>query len=236
MLEILYQDPYLVAINKPRDLLVHRSPIARDIQENAIELLRDQLGVMVYPVHRLDRKTSGVLLFALDKEVLKMLNESFAQRKVNKTYLAILRGFAPESQVIDYDLTNDRGITQQAITRFRTLEHRQIDMPFGKHQTSRYSLVQAEPHTGRQHQLRKHFKHIFHPILGSRPHGCNKQNKLWLDTHQLTAMMLHGYQLGFEHPITMQEIEITAGLDPQFLAYNKIIGFDLSGYQTLFVP
>lgn len=230
MLEILFQDDYLVAINKPRNLLVHRSPIAREIEENAIQILRDQIGVRVYPVHRLDRKTTGVLLFALDKDVLKQLNELFATRKVMKKYLAIVRGYAPEDMEIDYALTNDNGLKQEARTAFKTLQQREVNMPFGKHATSRYSLVEAEPDTGRQHQLRKHFKHIFHPILGSRPHGCNKQNKLWLEQHQLMGMLLHAHQLGFTHPITREEIVLTASLDEEFLMYNKVLNFDLTRY------
>lgn len=230
MLEILFQDAYLVAINKPRNLLVHRSPIAREIEENAIQILRDQLGVRVYPVHRLDRKTTGVLLFALDKDVLKQLNESFATRQVGKKYIAIVRGYAPEVMHIDYELTNDNGVKQNAVTDIKSLQQREIDMPFGKHLTSRYSLVEAQPETGRQHQLRKHFKHIFHPILGSRPHGCNKQNKLWLDEHQLMGMMLHAHQLEFKHPITQENILLTASLDEEFMAYNRVIGFDLEAY------
>ncbi len=230
MLEILYQDEYIVAINKPRDLLVHKSFIASDIQEYAIQILRDQIGQYVYPVHRLDRKTSGVLLFALDKEILKQLNDDFATRKVEKKYIAIVRGFTPEEETIDYALTNDSGQTQEAKTYYKTLQQVEVDVPFGKHQTSRYSLVEAYPETGRQHQLRKHFKHIFHPILGSRPHGCNKQNKLWLDQFELTAMLLHALELQFEHPITKETIHLRATIDDQYTAYNKILQFDLSAY------
>jgi len=230
MLEILYQDEYIVAINKPRDLLVHKSFIASDIQEYAIQILRDQIGQYVYPVHRLDRKTSGVLLFALNKEILKQLNDDFATRKVEKKYIAIVRGFTLEEETIDYALTNDSGQTQEAKTYYKTLQQVEVDVPFGKHPTSRYSLVEAYPETGRQHQLRKHFKHIFHPILGSRPHGCNKQNKLWLDQFALTAMLLHALELRFEHPITHKNIHLRATIDEQYTAYNKVLQFDLSAY------
>ncbi|WP_010252583.1 pseudouridine synthase [Myroides injenensis] len=230
MLEILYQDEYIVAINKPRDLLVHKSFIASDIQEYAIQILRDQIGQYVYPVHRLDRKTSGVLLFALDKEILKQLNDDFATRKVEKTYIAIVRGYTQDEEDIDYALTNDNGQLQDARTSYKTLQRVEVAVPFGKHDTSRYSLVQAYPETGRQHQLRKHFKHIFHPILGSRPHGCNKQNKLWLDRFGLGAMLLHGLSLKFEHPITKQEIILRATIDNEYRKYNEVLGFNLESY------
>lgn len=230
MLEILYQDEYLVAINKPRDLLVHKSFIASDIQEYAVQLLRDQIGQYVYPVHRLDRKTSGVLLFALNKEVLKQLNAIFATRQVEKKYLAIVRGYTADEETIDYALTNDNGQLQEAKTYYKTLERVEVPIPFGKHATSRYSLVEAYPETGRQHQLRKHFKHVFHPILGSRPHGCNKQNKLWLDQFGLTAMLLHAVELTFEHPITQENIRLRATIDEQYEKYNMQLGFTLQPY------
>lgn len=230
MLEILYQDQYLVAINKPRDLLVHKSFIASDIKEFAVQILRDQIGQKVYPIHRLDRKTSGVLLFALDKETLKIVNDNFATREVDKTYLAIVRGFTPASGEIDYALTNDSGKKQEALTTFTTLQQVEIPLESKTHCTSRYSLVQAHPITGRQHQLRKHFKHIFHPILGSRPHGCNKQNKLWLNTYGLKSMFLHGLELVFTHPYSNERISLRAPLDKEYKKYNAILGFDLSAY------
>ena len=232
MLEILYQDEYIVAINKPRDLLVHKSFIASDIQEYAVQLLRDQIGQYVYPVHRLDRKTSGVLLFALNKEVLKLLNDDFATRKVEKKYIAIVRGYTPTEETIDYALTNDSGQLQAAKTYYKTLQQVEVDVPFGKYETSRYSLVEAYPETGRQHQLRKHFKHIFHPILGSRPHGCNKQNKLWLERYGLMAMLLHGLELSFYHPITQEPITLRAPIDSAYAQYNAVLGFDLSSYYS----
>lgn len=230
MLEILYQDQYIVAINKPRDLLVHKSFIASDIKEYAVQTLRDQIGQKVYPVHRLDRKTSGVLLFALDVETLKILNDDFANARVKKTYLAIVRGYTPDSGEIDYALTNDSGKKQEALTTFSTLQRVEIPMASKTHSTSRYSLVLTSPITGRQHQLRKHFKHIFHPILGSRPHGCNKQNKLWLDNHNLGAMLLHGLELTFTHPVNKDNITLRATIDNQYELYNAILGFDLKEY------
>ncbi|UYW00461.1 pseudouridylate synthase [Flavobacterium agricola] len=227
MLEILYQDEYLVAINKPHDLLVHQSPIARDASEFAIQLLRDQIQQKVYPVHRLDRKTSGVLLFALDKETNKNLTQQFTDKTITKTYWAILRGFAPQEMRIDYALFNDAGIEQDAVTQFKTLQTAEIQLPFGKHQTSRYSLVEAKPETGRMHQLRKHFAHIMHPILGDRPHGCNKQNKLWLETHNMNTMLLHAKTLQFQHPKLNTLITIEANLSDEFNRVAKILDFNL---------
>jgi tRNA pseudouridine65 synthase len=215
-LEIIYQDDRLVAINKPHGLLVHRSPIAADASEFAVQLLREQIGRKVYPVHRLDRKTGGVLLFALDPEMNSAMQQLFMEREVDKTYLAIVRGHSPDSGTIDYPLTDEKGNVHEAVTHFKTLERFEIPLPFGKHLTSRYSLVEVKPETGRMHQIRKHFAHIFHPIIGDRPHGCNKQNKLFLEKWVMNTMLLHAKELKFVHPETGEEIRITATLQGEF--------------------
>ena len=208
MLEILCEDEQIVAIHKPNGLLVHRSKIADDADEFAVQLLRDQLGVHVYPAHRLDRKTSGVLLFAKNPEMNKALQEQFMNQLVKKKYLAIVRGYTDDSGTIDYALTRDDGKVQDAITHYQTISRTEIQMPFGKFATSRYSLVEVMPETGRMHQIRKHFAHIFHPIIGDRPHGCNKQNKLFLEQFQMKEMMLHASQLEFFHPALNEKLTI----------------------------
>ena len=215
-LEILYQDDVIVAINKPHGLLVHRSSIARDTSEFALQLLRDQLGQTVYPAHRLDRKTGGVLLFSLNKETDQYLQKSFQEHQIDKKYLAILRGFAPTDGVIDYPLKKENGTLQDAKTTFRLLANSERPVPFGKFPTSRYSLVEANPLTGRMHQLRRHFAHIFYPIIGDRPHGCNKQNKFWKETYQMDTMLLHASQLTFKHPLSNHMIHIKAPLQADF--------------------
>ncbi len=224
MLEILYQDEFLIAINKPHGLLVHKSPIAADASEYAVQMLRDQIGQRVFPAHRLDRKTAGVLLFALNAATNTAMQGKFEQRQVDKTYLAIVRGYIPETGEIDYPLTNDRGIVQDAITQYERLATAEIPVAAGKHATSRYSLVKLMPETGRHHQLRKHLAHIFHPIIGDRPHGCNKQNKLWLEKWQMNNMLLHAERLAFEHPITKEKITITAGFQSEFARALDILG------------
>lgn len=225
-LEIVYQDEYLIAINKPAGLLVHRSPMAKDATEFALQILRNQIGKRVYPTHRLDRKTSGVLLFALSQEVNSSMQKLFAERKVKKEYLAIVRGWMEDSGLIDYALKNEKGDVQNAITAYSNLESIEIDLPFGKHPTSRYSLIRLFPQTGRFHQLRKHMAHVFHPIIGDRPHGCNKQNRLWKEKFEMTRMLLHAERLEFEHPFSGEKIEIQAQLDKEFIRSLSIIGLD----------
>ena len=223
MLEIVYQDDHLIAINKPHGLLVHRSSIATDAKEFALQLLRDQVGRFVSPVHRLDRKTSGLLLFAFDKEVEIAMHQQFQNGEVRKKYLAILRGHAPDQLDIDYPLAKENGNMQEAFTSFVTLKRAELDIAFGKHQTSRYSLVEAQPTTGRMHQLRRHFAHIFYPIIGDRKHGCNKQNKFFKEQWEMTTMMLHASELTFIHPVTKKEIQLKASVQAEFLRVMELM-------------
>lgn len=216
MLEIIYQDEQLIAINKPHGLLVHQSRIARDATEFALQMLRNQVGKSVNPVHRLDRKTGGVLLFSFTKEAEIAMQQQFMCGKTDKKYLALLRGFTPDEMDIDYPLAKENGTVQEAFTSFKTLQRFEIAVPFGKHATSRYSLVEANPKTGRMHQLRKHFSHIFHPIIGDRTHGCNKQNKLFSTQWQMNTMLLHASQLSFKHPVSEEDIHLSAHLQPAF--------------------
>jgi Pseudouridylate synthases, 23S RNA-specific len=216
MLEIVYQDDHLIAINKPHGLLVHRSSIANDAKEFALQLLRDQVNRHVSPVHRLDRKTGGLLLFAFEKDVEIAMHQQFQNGLVQKKYLAIVRGYAPDSQDIDYPLAKENGAIQDAFTAFITLKRAELDVAFGKHTTSRYSLVEATPTTGRMHQLRKHFAHIFYPIIGDRKHGCNKQNKLFKERWEMTTMLLHASELIFKHPVTNEKIHLKAPLQEEF--------------------
>ena len=220
-LEIIYQDLHLVAINKPNGLLVHRSPIAADASEFALQILRDQIGQHVFPIHRLDRKTSGVLLFALDKETVKLVQNEFIENRVSKKYLAIVRGFFPEKIEVDYPLTNDRNKKQDAVTNFYNNTHTEVEISFGKHPTSRYSLIEAFPKTGRQHQIRKHLNHLRHPIIGDRPHGCNKQNKLFKERWNMMTMLLHAQELRFKHPYEDKEVILKASLNEEFLRMKK---------------
>ena len=198
-IDIIYEDENLVAINKPHGLLVHRSKIANDATVFALQLVRDKINKRVYPVHRLDRKTSGVLLFTKSKEALVDLQKDFSQRKIEKKYIALVRGFLPHEGVIDYPLTEGNKI-QEATTSYKVVQKFEINLPSGKFSTSRYSLLVIKPQTGRFHQIRKHMAHIFHPIIGDRPHGCNKQNKLWKERFEMTTMLLHASSLEFSYP------------------------------------
>ena len=216
-LDIVYECDDLIAINKPHGLLVHRTKIAADVKVFAVQLVRDYLKHRVHPAHRLDRKTSGVLLFAKHQEASSMVQQLFQNRNVTKTYQAIVRGYIDEGGAIDYPLTNE-GKTKEAVTRYKRTDTYEISVPHGPHATSRYSQVHVKPETGRFHQIRKHMGHIRHPIIGDRPHGCNKQNKLWKEKFQLESMMLHACKLELEWK--EEQILIEADVSTE---YNRVL-------------
>ncbi len=226
-LEILHRDEYLVAINKPHGLLVHRTKIATERDVFALQLLRDQLGQRVYPVHRIDRKTSGILLFALDEENNSKTTALFRDQQIEKTYLAIVRGFTDSAGTIDYALRKESGQLQESVTHYKTLAQTEIPVPLGKFNTSRYSLLEVKPETGRMHQIRKHLAHIDHPIIADRPHGCNKQNKLFKDKWKMDSMLLHAKELRFKHPVTGEVLHIQANISSEFERTLSFLNFDV---------
>lgn len=223
MLDIIFRDEHYIAINKPHGLLVHRSKIANDVETFALQLLRNQIQQRVYPIHRIDRKTSGILLFALHSQAHSLIGQQFEENTIKKKYITLLRGYTEDHGKIEYPLVNEAGKLQNALTYYKTLARTEIDLPNGRYNTSRYSLVEARPHTGRTHQIRKHFAHILHPILGDRPHGCNKQNRLWKDTFKMTTMLLHADELAFTHPYTNQDLQIQAPISNEFKRVLDII-------------
>ncbi len=223
-LQILFSDESLVAINKPHGLLVHRSHYADNAKVFAVQELRNQIGKHVWPCHRLDRKTSGVLLFALNPETKSQIQEQFVNSEVSKIYRAIVRGYTDDDGVIDYSLTNDKGKEQEAITEYKTLNRTEIPVPLGNFDTSRYSLIEAYPKHGRFHQIRKHFAHISHPIIGDGEHGCNKQNRLFKSKWDNKTMFLHAYKLSLKHPETGKILTISADYSPEFENTKTLLG------------
>jgi tRNA pseudouridine65 synthase len=216
---ILYQDDNFVAINKPPGILMHRTRISED-NVFVVQLLRDQIGQRVYPVHRLDRATSGVLIFAKNAEASGLLGEQVMDKTVEKKYLAIVRGWVPETGTIDYALEDpDSGKGRlQAITHFVRLGTSEIDHPIGlRHKTARFSLVEAQLETGRRHQIRKHFAHLNYPVIGDKRHGDVKHNTYFRDVFDLHRMFLHSMHLSFKHPYSLETITITAPVDAVFI-------------------
>lgn len=223
---ILYEDDEYVAIDKPWGILMHRTRISEDTVF-VVQLLRDQLGQRVYPVHRLDRATSGVLVFGKTAEAAGKLGEQFMDKTVTKKYIAIVRGWIDEKGKIDYALADpDSGKGMlEAITQYTCLGQSEIDAPIGlRYPTARFSLVAAMPETGRRHQIRKHFAHINHPIIGDKKHGDVKQNTYFREVFQMRRMLLHASELVFQHPRTGEEMGITASMETEFLRALELTG------------
>lgn len=239
-LPILYRDAHLIAVNKPAGLLVHRSPLERYADETVLQILQEQTGLKGYPAHRLDRPTSGVLLFALDPTTARLLGELIAQQRLEKTYHAIVRGWLAEAGEIDYPLTYlpdkmaDRNRQrekppQEALTRYRCLVR--SELPFasdGKHPTSRYSLAELRPLQGRKHQLRRHLKHIFHPIIGDTTHGDNRQNRVLGERHGALRLMLHASRLQLPHPHTGAPLDLHAPFDEHWAQLAAALALNIN--------
>ena len=215
-LEIVFDDMHIIGINKPPNIAVHKSKVVGNQDVFVLQLLRNQVGYKVYPIHRLDSKTSGVLLFAKSSQDVANFQQLFYTKNIKKDYLAIVRGFFPEKQTLDYGLKTEDGKIQEAITSFSLINKYELPIPFGKHSSSRYSLISCAPLTGRTHQIRRHLAHLNHPIIGDRPHGCNKQNKLFKERWDMYSMLLHAKSVSFIHPITNQKMHIEAKVSGEF--------------------
>jgi tRNA pseudouridine65 synthase len=227
-LTILFQDEHLVAIDKPSGWLVHRSALDRHEDRILVQALRDQLGRHVYPVHRLDKGTSGVLLFALSPDVSRILGEQFEAHDVGKRYWAVVRGWPPESGCISHPLkkvvddyipnadTSSSREAQEAITEFRLLSRTELPYSVDGYPSSRYALVELHPVTGRRHQLRRHMKHIAHPIIGDATYGKGRHNRFFQDQFGCRRMLLACVELAFEHPMGAEPMRVNAPLTGEF--------------------
>ncbi|MDD3326397.1 MAG: tRNA pseudouridine(65) synthase TruC [Zoogloea sp.] len=236
MLPIIYQDERVVAIHKPSGLLVHRSELDRHETRFAVQLLRDQLGRHVYPAHRLDRGTSGVLVFALDKDTARNLGGQFERQEVVKTYLAVVRGHPPETGRIDHALSRRRDDAewvgersadeaQPAVTDFRRLATCELPHQVDRYPTSRYALVELTPHTGRRHQLRRHLKHIAHPIIGDATFGKGRHNRLFQQLFGCQRMLLACVRMQLRHPVDGRPLDLCAPPDGEFAAVLAALGW-----------
>lgn len=236
MLPILYRDDHLIAIHKPAGLLVHRSELDRRETRFAVQLLRDQIGQRVYPAHRLDRGTSGVLVFALSPEGARALGQQFESQAVHKDYLAVVRGIPPEAGSIDHALSRQRDpaewvgdnsseAPQDALTHYRRLASVELPFAVDRYPTSRYSLLHLEPATGRRHQLRRHLKHIAHPIIGDATHGKGRHNRFFAERFGCGRLLLACVSMQLTHPVSGKPLSLTAPLDGEFARLIDTLGW-----------
>lgn len=204
----------------------------------ALQLVRDQIGQYVYPLHRLDRPTSGVLLFGLSKDVTRKMGEAFTNKTIHKSYYAITRGHLLGEDVVDYplkeklDKIGDKYVdpnkeAQTAQTYYQSLNIATLNESVGKFNTVRYSFIKLNPATGRRHQIRRHLAHLRHPIIGDINYGDNKQNPFFNQYFGFKRLMLHAYKLEFTHPITGKLISIIADFDEQWKVVFKQLEWTL---------
>ena len=238
MLDILYRDDFLVAINKPAGLLVHRSNIDRHETRFAVQLLRDQIGRRVHPLHRLDKGTSGVLLFAFDAASARKVGGQFQRNEVQKRYLAVVRGWPPEAGVIDHPLSRQfddygrklgaEGAAEAlpAVTEYRRLASIELPEAVDRYPTSRYALLELAPRSGRQHQLRRHLKHIAHPIIGDATWGKGVHNRYFQQRFGCGRLLLACTRLELRHPQDGRALFIAAPLETGFASLINALGWN----------
>lgn len=214
-LTILWQDEDMVAVHKPAGWLVHRTGLDAHETRIVMQTLRDQLGRHVFPVHRLDKGTSGVLLMALHAEAARALCAVFEQHQVHKRYIAMVRGWPAAAQTVDHALlrpddTPPDAAAQPAQTAFRRLATLQLGVPVDRYPSTRVALVEALPLTGRRHQIRRHLKHIAHPIIGDATHGKGAHNRWWAQQLGQQRLWLHAASLQFVQPLSGQQLNLVS--------------------------
>ena len=253
-LPIAFRDEHLVVVHKPSGLLVHRTSLDAHETRFALQLLRRQLRQRVYPVHRLDKGASGALLFALRPQIAATLGESVRQGGLKRSYLAIVRGHTPEEGAIDRPLEQRRDPaepsgrrdaaarerdddeiepgTRDALTHYRRLATVELPHRVDRYPTSRYSLLELRPATGRRHQLRRHLSHASHPILGDSTYGKGRHNRLFTELFDSRRLLLACVELRFEHPVSSRPLTVTTPLAADFAAVVDRLGWtgDVPGH------
>lgn len=217
-IELLHVDADVVVAQKPSGLLVHRG--WDDDDDVAMFRVRDALGQHVHPLHRLDRGTSGALVFARSREAAATLARAFEEGRVDKRYLALVRGRPEDAGVIDHPIPKREGGPRvPAVTRFRVLGRSSVD---------RCSLVLAMPETGRLHQVRRHLHHIDHPIVGDVNYGSGVINRHYRATYALHRLALHAVCVAFDHPTTGARIRVVAPVPDDLATALQALGLSWS--------
>lgn len=231
-LPIVYRDDTLVVVHKPSGALVHRSALDRHAPQIVLQQLRDQLGRRVYPVHRLDRPTSGLLLFGLDSGITGALAREFSQHRVHKRYLAVVRGIGPARARLAWPLREEDGTRPkqempalEAVTDVARLDSVELAVHVDRYPTSRYSLMEAVPLTGRRHQIRRHLSHCGHPIIGDAKHGKGVHNRFFRDRLDAGRLLLAAVELSFWHPAAERTLCLSAPVEANFAALLERFGW-----------
>ncbi len=227
----VFEDTWLKVVNKPSNLIVHHSRYARNLDETSLcQLLNQESDVMLHPIHRLDRKTSGLIIFAKDKSIIPKMQALFAENKIRKQYIALVRGFVEEVGFIDSPIRADEAIEyKEAYTAYEPIHSFEVPIPVQPYETARYSLLRLTPSTGRMHQLRKHMNKFSHPIIGDPKYGNRHHNHMFIEKFNCSNLFLHAKTLSFIHPMTNENLVLT-GVFPEF--WKTVLG-SLGQYPTL---
>ncbi len=220
-LDIIFEDEFIICVNKPNNMLVHHAKHSRNVADelSLLQLILSETGVKVYPIHRLDRKTSGIILLAKETNYVSKFQELFTDNQIQKTYYGIVRGFSPTSKIIDSPVKGrDANVHKDALTHLKTLEQITLNIPVKPYDSSRYSLVELSPKTGRMHQLRVHMNKISHPLIGDAKYGDKNHDIMFDENFGWKNMFLHAGKLEFIHPFTSEELELKASLPEDWIS------------------
>ncbi len=219
-LEIIFEDAYILAINKPNNMLVHHAYHSRNVADETslLQLILKVTGLKVYPIHRLDRKTSGIILLSKETSFVSKFQKLFTDNKIQKTYFGIVRGFSTNEKIIDTPVKGrDANVHKDALTHLKTLEQITLNIPVKPYDSSRYSLVELQPKTGRMHQLRIHTNKISHPLIGDSKYGDKNHNIMFEENFGCKNLFLHAGKLEFNHPFTEEKLLLNAGFPNNWL-------------------
>lgn len=226
-LHVLYRDEHLIAVDKPAGLAAHRSRLIGSDDAYLVERLREETARHYVLVHRLDRATSGVVLAACERGVAAELGAQFMARTVSKRYLAVCRGWPEPEGTIDKALdAPGKREPKPALTRYRRLATAELDIALGRYPQQRYALLQVAPKTGRYQQIRRHFHHISHHLIGDTTHGRGDHNRLFRQHLGVFRLLLHAWRIGFTHPVTGEALAIEAPLDQTFQRVFARLGWE----------
>ena len=210
---VIFEDEYLICVHKPNNMLVHHAHHSRNISDETslLQLVLIEKGLKVYPIHRLDRKTSGIILLAKETKYVSKFQKLFNANEIQKTYFGVVRGFSPEKKVIDSPVKGrDASVHKTAVTYLKTISQVTLDIPVKPYDSSRYSLVQLSPKTGRMHHLRVHSNKISHPLIGDRKYGDKNHDHMFDQNFGWKNMFLHAGSLAFTHPFTSEKMQLKA--------------------------
>lgn len=215
-IETVYEDEWLKIVNKPSNLIVHHSKYARNLDELSLCQLLNDTAIKIHPIHRLDRKTSGLIIFAKNKTIIPLFQDLFDRQAVKKKYIALVRGFINDDGSLDYPIRADEETVYKAAeTQYKKLHQFELNIPVPPYPTARYSIVELRPQTGRMHQLRKHMNKFSHPIIGDPKYGNRHHNHMFIDQLAISNLFLHAETLEFVHPKTQKTILVKAKF-PEF--------------------